>query len=68
MKLDALDVIQLDVEGAEIFALRGAEESIARWKPVIAVETLTGDTMKLLERHGYHEVGRNSADAVFATR
>jgi len=33
-----LDLVYLDVEGFELFALRGAAETIARCRPVISVE------------------------------
>jgi FkbM family methyltransferase len=37
-ELPHLDLIYLDVEGYELFALRGAVRTIARCRPVIAVE------------------------------
>lgn len=36
--LGVCDLIYLDIEGYEFFALRGAEETIRRCRPVIAVE------------------------------
>lgn len=36
--LHACDLIYLDIEGYELTALRGAEETVARHRPVIAVE------------------------------
>ncbi len=33
-----LDLIKLDIEGGELSALRGAKESISRWKPPILFE------------------------------
>lgn len=36
--LKDVDLIQLDIEGFELFALEGAKETIARCKPVICVE------------------------------
>ena len=36
-KLDSLDFIKLDIEGAELKALEGAADSIKRFKPKIAV-------------------------------
>lgn len=38
MNLSACDLIYLDIEGYELFALRGAEQTIERHRPVIGVE------------------------------
>lgn len=38
LNLDACDLIHLDIEGYELFALRGAVETIKKFKPVIAFE------------------------------
>jgi len=38
LALPVVDLMYLDVEGFEMFALRGAVETIARCRPVIAVE------------------------------
>lgn len=38
LQLPVCDLIYLDIEGYELFALRGAVETIARCRPVIAVE------------------------------
>lgn len=38
MRLHACDIIYLDVEGYEMHALKGAEQTIAQFKPVIGVE------------------------------
>lgn len=35
---EAVDLLYLDVEGFELFALKGAERTVARHRPVIAVE------------------------------
>lgn len=37
-KLDQCDLIQLDVEGFEYMALKGAEETIRKFRPVICAE------------------------------
>jgi FkbM family methyltransferase len=36
--LRRLDVVKMDIEGAELFALEGATRSIARWHPVLLME------------------------------
>jgi FkbM family methyltransferase len=38
MKMRVLDLLQLDIEGYELFALEGAAETILRCKPLIQVE------------------------------
>lgn len=43
-KLDRVDVIKLDIEGAESRALRGARETLNRFRPRLAIATEhTGD-------------------------
>lgn len=37
MQLDACDLIQLDIEGSEMNALVGAEETIKKYKPVLCI-------------------------------
>jgi FkbM family methyltransferase len=61
--LDRLDYIKIDIEGAEISCLRGARETVKRYRPLISVEygmptySLFGNTsMTLFEwgrEHGY---------------
>lgn len=48
--LEEVDLIYLDIEGFELFALQGAIKTIDRCKPVIVVEDKT-----LGERYGYHK-------------
>lgn len=50
LHLDRCDLIWLDIEGYELFALKGAERTIARHKPVIAVEVKDH-----CRRYGYSE-------------
>lgn len=38
LPLTALDALLLDVEGSELMALKGAEQSILKYKPLIVVE------------------------------
>lgn len=38
LNLEACDLIYLDIEGYEMFALRGAERTVDRFRPVIGVE------------------------------
>jgi len=72
-KIDKMDVLKIDVEGAELSVLKGAARSIERFKPVIMIEvndlacTAAGydgrEILRFLERIGYrlmsvHEKGR----------
>lgn len=79
MRLDELqltrcDLLYLDIEGYELRALRGAEETIARCRPVIVVEinrsiTYYGITDEFLRawirERGYQRVLRVNSDEVF---
>lgn len=76
LNLETCDFIQLDVEGYEWHALKGAEATIARCRPVIQVE-LRDFTEKygktdhavrmMLKGFDYREVSRQSgSDVVFA--
>lgn len=75
MKLAVCDLIYLDVEGWEYFALQGAAETIQRCRPVIAVEInrnigFTGRTARelrtLITSHGYvHKLTMHS-DEIYA--
>lgn len=38
LNLPACDFLELDLEGYEIFALRGAEETIRKYRPVLMIE------------------------------
>jgi FkbM family methyltransferase len=44
--LSRVDLIKIDTEGHELFVLRGAEETIARCKPVICVEQKKGHAVR----------------------
>lgn len=62
--LDRLDLVKIDIEGAEMIALQGAERTLSRFHPTIvsefappaigAVSGVSGeDYLELLLRHGY---------------
>jgi FkbM family methyltransferase len=38
LNLPACDLIQLDIEGYEYFALKGAEETMSKFKPILMIE------------------------------
>lgn len=44
--LSQVDLIKIDTEGFELFVLRGAEELLARQKPVVIVEQKPGHAQK----------------------
>ncbi len=46
LALDEVDFMKLDCEGYELFALRGAADTIARCRPVIIVEQKPGRAQK----------------------
>lgn len=77
MRIDDLgvdvDLIYLDVEGYELFALKGAEETIKRCRPVIAFEdkalpykygVLLGDPEKYVISLGYKVEKRVRRDVI----
>lgn len=76
LNLETVDFLQLDVEGYEWHALKGAEATIARCRPVIQVELRNftekyGQTdaavLEMLKRLGYREVSRQQgSDVVFS--
>jgi len=56
LKLSRIDFIKIDIEGMEMEALTGADESIARHRPVMLIELIKTDTKALhqwLECHDY---------------
>jgi FkbM family methyltransferase len=82
-ELPGLDLLDLDIEGAEALALEGAKETIAKYKPTIAVEDwvkngapghharnysgIISGAQWLLE-HGYAQVARIAQDKVFVAK
>lgn len=75
LMLDECDLIHLDIEGYEFFALQGAIETIKRCKPIIALEWLdhntqfnvsSADIISWLLTLGYVEIGQVYHDKVFA--
>ena len=46
-KLDRVDFVKMDIEGAEWFALQGAASVLARWRPTMLVEINRGACHRL---------------------
>jgi FkbM family methyltransferase len=73
LDLGHVDLIKLDIEGAEPAALRGARDTIDRHRPLICVEVWHEDTFAamraLLEPRGYRfaVLGFDGAPAPFTT-
>lgn len=68
---DRLDWVKMDVEGAEVEVLKGAEQTIKRFKPRILVElhlfvdgTLGTQVTELLASYGYRKVSEHPYHAV----
>lgn len=71
LNLSACDLLQLDIEGFELNALKGAEETIRKFSPVIVIEengtserygVKTGEAGEWLKQFGYtltHQVHRD---------
>jgi len=69
-----VDLIHLDIEGFELFALKGAVKTIQQWHPTIALE-LNGlaerydhsdhDVVQFLKEHGYERVDTADDDVIF---
>ncbi len=69
LELPAVDVIQLDCEGSEDKALRGAFGTIKNHLPVISIEAPNEKARSILGFFKYREVGRCGSlpDVVFAS-
>lgn len=74
LELPIVDLLYLDLEGYELYALRGAVETIRRCRPVIAVEinrniTFEGhteeDVRSFVVAQGYRPAFRVRSDEVF---
>jgi len=75
LMISGCDLIHLDVEGYEFFALRGAIETIKQYKPIIVLEWLehndqfgvtSTEIINWLSNLGYKEVEQFYHDKVFA--
>lgn len=71
LRLDACDLIKLDLEGAEPLALLGARDTIEKFRPFLVIEIgglserfgySKPDLIKLIRAFGYEEVWMNGVD------
>lgn len=74
LELEQCDLIQLDVEGYEYFAIQGATETISKFHPVICIEVnglsekygqTDGNLVGLVESFGYKLVKQVHRDFIF---
>lgn len=77
LALPVLDLLCLDLEGFELYALRGAVETLARCRPVLAIEInksigyyglAPDDVRAWIVAQGYVSVDRQHSDEVFLPR
>lgn len=74
LELTACNAIWLDLEGSELFALRGAGQTVAKFSPTIAVEDKglhrhfnipDGELQAWFRERGYEQVARIGNDRVY---
>lgn len=65
LNLVSLDLLHLDVEGAERMCMLGAQKTLLRLSPVVAVETCWSNSTELLISYGYEFVEDVNGDSVF---
>ena len=61
-KLDAVDLIKLDVEGVEEIALRGMQQTIQKLKPTLFIEVLDSRPDLIAELQKLVEIGYQAGD------
>jgi len=74
LALEHCDLIHLDIEGYEFFALEGSINTIKKYKPIIAIEWLNYGRLYSISQEkilswlsdlGYKEVGKVYSDMIF---
>lgn len=70
LNLDVCDLIQLDIEGFEIHALKGAIETIRRHHPVVICENAghASEVQEFLTSEDYMAVNHSCADTIYVYR
>lgn len=65
--LDACDFVKFDLEGYELKALRGAEQTIRKFSPYLVIEmNEEKPVLEFLSKFGYKEQWRDGVDRGFA--
>jgi FkbM family methyltransferase len=65
LELDRLDLLMLDIEGYELHALKGAEKTILKHRPVIFTEAPTAAVNEYMADLGYTFAENSAMDAVW---
>lgn len=68
LHLPTCDLIYLDIEGAELLALKGAEETIKKFRPVIALEVWEENRTAYrvaMQDYGYAFASKSHADEFY---
>lgn len=65
LQLEQCDLIQLDIEGYERYAIPGAVETIKRHAPVVVTEGNHATVRKTLAEMGYESTETSKADFIF---
>ena len=62
-----VNLIKLDIQGYELPALKGAKETLKRYKPIIICELMDNkeDVKKFLNNLGYEEIYSFKKDKIF---
>lgn len=63
-----LNLIFLDIENYELYALKGSINTIIEHKPVIICESATQEIIEFLETYGYFVAEKKGADTLFKVR
>jgi hypothetical protein len=61
LKLNKIDLVKIDAEGAEVEILEGMKETIERYKPILIVEVFQRNlekTLKLVRKYKYNVIKR----------
>jgi FkbM family methyltransferase len=71
LNMNSIDIVKIDVEGAELYVLQGFEESIKKFKPRIIIEVTKRnkeDVIKFFTKVGYNckSIIKNLATEYFA--
>lgn len=67
LRLERLDLVQLDVEQYESEVLTGAVETLRRLRPVLVLETVDQNGQAILDSLGYAKVAHPGPDSVWVT-